>query len=377
MRHAGASQVLVALRHVDGGLRLVVRDDGRGLPAGFRGRRRRHRRHAGARAAHRRAPDDLVRPGRRDRGPPRRPAPRGAAVTAPLTTRILLADDHPIVLRGLRMVLDAQPDLAVVAEAGDGARGGGEGARARGRPGRPRRRDAPADRPAGGGRAQAPAPRAAHADALDVRQRAVLLRGAEGRGVGLRAQERRRPRPRRGLPGGDARRALPLPRRRRGAHPRLPRPRQPRRGDADATRSRRASSRSSSSSPRATRATRSPRRSSSPRRPSSTTAATSSRSSGCATASSSRATRSDADWSSPEQWPAVPTIYVTGHRNPDTDSIASAIGYAELKGRLDPRNEYVPVRLGDAQRADALGARARRRRGARVPARTSCCACAT
>ena len=33
MRHAGASQVLVALRHVDGGLRLVVRDDGRGLPA--------------------------------------------------------------------------------------------------------------------------------------------------------------------------------------------------------------------------------------------------------------------------------------------------------------------------------------------------------
>src|SRR6478752_3987941 len=40
-------------------------------------------------------------------------------------------------------------------------------------------------------------------------------------------------------------------------------------------------------------------------------------------------------------------VYVTGHRNPDTDSIASAIGYAELKGRLDPRNEYVPVRLGD------------------------------
>jgi manganese-dependent inorganic pyrophosphatase len=40
-------------------------------------------------------------------------------------------------------------------------------------------------------------------------------------------------------------------------------------------------------------------------------------------------------------------IYVTGHRNPDTDSIAAAIGYAELKRRLDPRNEYVPVRLGD------------------------------
>ena len=43
----------------------------------------------------------------------------------------------------------------------------------------------------------------------------------------------------------------------------------------------------------------------------------------------------------------VPIIYVTGHRNPDTDSIASAIGYAELKRRLDPRHDYVPVRLGD------------------------------
>jgi manganese-dependent inorganic pyrophosphatase len=43
----------------------------------------------------------------------------------------------------------------------------------------------------------------------------------------------------------------------------------------------------------------------------------------------------------------VPPIYVTGHRNPDTDSIASAIGYAELKGRLDPHNEYIAVRLGD------------------------------
>jgi manganese-dependent inorganic pyrophosphatase len=40
-------------------------------------------------------------------------------------------------------------------------------------------------------------------------------------------------------------------------------------------------------------------------------------------------------------------IYVTGHRNPDTDSVAAAIGYSELLGRLDPANHYVPVRLGD------------------------------
>ena len=43
----------------------------------------------------------------------------------------------------------------------------------------------------------------------------------------------------------------------------------------------------------------------------------------------------------------IATIYVTGHRNPDMDSIASAIGYAELKGRLDSGNTYVPVRLGE------------------------------
>ena len=38
----------------------------------------------------------------------------------PLKTKILIADDHPIVLRGLRTVLDAQPDLEVVAQATDG-----------------------------------------------------------------------------------------------------------------------------------------------------------------------------------------------------------------------------------------------------------------
>ncbi|MPY30999.1 response regulator transcription factor [Streptomyces adustus] len=37
------------------------------------------------------------------------------------TIRILLADDHALVRRGVRLILDGEPDLEVVAEAGDGA----------------------------------------------------------------------------------------------------------------------------------------------------------------------------------------------------------------------------------------------------------------
>jgi manganese-dependent inorganic pyrophosphatase len=43
--------------------------------------------------------------------------------------------------------------------------------------------------------------------------------------------------------------------------------------------------------------------------------------------------------------PVRPT-YVTGHKNPDTDSIGSAIAYAEYCTRVDPAREYVAVRLG-------------------------------
>jgi DNA-binding NarL/FixJ family response regulator len=38
----------------------------------------------------------------------------------PLRSRILLADDHELVRSGLKLVLDSEPDLEVVAEAGDG-----------------------------------------------------------------------------------------------------------------------------------------------------------------------------------------------------------------------------------------------------------------
>jgi DNA-binding NarL/FixJ family response regulator len=42
-------------------------------------------------------------------------------MSSPLKIHILLADDHALVRRGLRMVLDNQPDLEVVDEVGDGA----------------------------------------------------------------------------------------------------------------------------------------------------------------------------------------------------------------------------------------------------------------
>ncbi|MBF6241529.1 response regulator transcription factor [Nocardia otitidiscaviarum] len=42
-------------------------------------------------------------------------------MNAPAPTRILLADDHALVRSGLRLILDAEPDLTVVAEAANGA----------------------------------------------------------------------------------------------------------------------------------------------------------------------------------------------------------------------------------------------------------------
>lgn len=42
-------------------------------------------------------------------------------MTTPLKSRVLLADDHPVVRRGLRDLLDGEPDFEVVAEVDDGA----------------------------------------------------------------------------------------------------------------------------------------------------------------------------------------------------------------------------------------------------------------
>ncbi len=42
-------------------------------------------------------------------------------MTTPAAARVLVADDHAVVRHGLRLLLDREPDLTVVAEAADGA----------------------------------------------------------------------------------------------------------------------------------------------------------------------------------------------------------------------------------------------------------------
>jgi DNA-binding NarL/FixJ family response regulator len=42
-------------------------------------------------------------------------------MTPPAVARVLVADDHAVVRHGLRLLLDREPDLTVIAEAADGA----------------------------------------------------------------------------------------------------------------------------------------------------------------------------------------------------------------------------------------------------------------
>ena len=44
---------------------------------------------------------------------------------------------------------------------------------------------------------------------------------------------------------------------------------------------------------------------------------------------------------------AKKTVYVFGHKNPDTDSTCAAITYAWLKNQLDSDKEYIPAVLGN------------------------------
>ena len=127
------------------------------------------------------APDDHLARGRGHRGAAGhpRPAERDVMMLAQ-PARILLADDHALVRSGLRMILDAEPDLQVVAEAADGHEALAALDDHPVGPGHPRHRHAADDRSAGRPGDHPRAPARAHPDPVDVRQRAVLLRGAEG-----------------------------------------------------------------------------------------------------------------------------------------------------------------------------------------------------
>ena len=88
---------------------------------GHRRKRGRHRPggHARACIADRRTRDDLGERAWRHGGQAHAPR-RQVGMTVPLCSRLLVADDHRVVRRGLSLVLDAAPDLHVVAEASDG-----------------------------------------------------------------------------------------------------------------------------------------------------------------------------------------------------------------------------------------------------------------
>ena len=57
-------------------------------------------------------------------------------------------------------------------------------------------------------------------------------------------------------------------------------------------------------------------------------------------------------------------ITVIGHKNPDTDSICSAIAYAELKNKIDPENKYIARRAGQLNNETKF---VLKRFGAKVP----------
>ncbi|WP_269801751.1 helix-turn-helix transcriptional regulator [Nocardioides allogilvus] len=115
-RHADAREVELSLQRLGGSVVLEVRDDGRGFEglaegSGLMGMRERA---ALVRAEFVCDQPAAARDYRQTADPGRR---RGGC----RVIRILLADDHTLVRRGVRLILEQEPDSKVVAEAADGA----------------------------------------------------------------------------------------------------------------------------------------------------------------------------------------------------------------------------------------------------------------
>ena len=111
LKHAGpGAAASLELRWEPRAVTLVVRDDGDGAPGLGRRPRAWPRGHARARRAARRHAARRPPAGRRLRG----------GGDDPRVIRVFLVDDQALVRAGFRLVIDSQPDMTVVGEAGDG-----------------------------------------------------------------------------------------------------------------------------------------------------------------------------------------------------------------------------------------------------------------
>jgi DNA-binding NarL/FixJ family response regulator len=120
-KHAAARRVEVAVSFESRALRVAITDDGAGfdpaaVPSGGFGlttMRDRARKVGGELLV------DSAR-GRGTRVSLRVPREQPRAVSEARKIRVLLADDHAVARQGIRRMLEAEPDIDVVAEAGDG-----------------------------------------------------------------------------------------------------------------------------------------------------------------------------------------------------------------------------------------------------------------
>ena len=127
LRHAAARHAWVTISYDEPKVRIRVADDGTSPPVGPAPAPRRPDARATASTACANEPPCTAARCARARptaaaGWSRRPSGPGHGPTggAGMSISVLLADDQPLLRRGFRMILEAEDDLTVVAEAGDG-----------------------------------------------------------------------------------------------------------------------------------------------------------------------------------------------------------------------------------------------------------------